>query len=100
MGSDHAGFDLKAEIAEWLAGAGHEPVDCGPPSLDEADDYPPYVMRAADATVANPGSLGVVIGGAGHRGQNAADQVRGRRAALAGGAGTAPPAPAPHQAHP
>jgi len=83
IGSDHAGFELKAAIAEWLAGAGYEPVDCGPPSLDEADDYPPYVMRAADAAVGDPGSLGVVIGGSGNGEQIAANKIRGVRAALA-----------------
>ena len=83
IGSDHAGFELKAAIAEWLAGAGYEPVDCGPPSLDEADDYPPYVMRAADAAVGDPGSLGVVIGGSGNGEQIAANKVTGVRAALA-----------------
>jgi ribose 5-phosphate isomerase B len=83
IGSDHAGFELKAAIAEWLAGAGHEPVDCGPPGLDEADDYPPYVMRAADAVVGDPGSLGVVIGGSGNGEQIAANKIRGVRAALA-----------------
>jgi ribose 5-phosphate isomerase B len=83
IGSDHAGFELKAAIVEWLAGAGHEPVDCGPPSLDEADDYPPYVMRAADATVSDPGSLGVVVGGSGNGEQIAANKIRGVRAALA-----------------
>ena len=38
IGSDHAGFALKAAIIEFLAGAGHEPVDCGPPVLNEGDD--------------------------------------------------------------
>ena len=47
LGSDHAGFELKARLVEWLTSAGHEPVDCGPGKLDDQDDYPPYVMRAA-----------------------------------------------------
>jgi ribose 5-phosphate isomerase B len=83
IGSDHAGFELKARIVEWLASAGHEPVDCGPPKLDEADDYPPYVMRAAAGTVGDPGSLGIVIGGSGNGEQIAANKIRGVRAALA-----------------
>ena len=33
LGSDHAGFELKTRLIEWLASAGHEPVDCGPASL-------------------------------------------------------------------
>ena len=83
LGSDHAGYELKARLVEWLTSAGHEPVDCGPAVLDDQDDYPPYVMRAASAAVADPGSLGIVIGGSGNGEQIAANKVRGVRAALA-----------------
>jgi ribose 5-phosphate isomerase B len=83
IGSDHAGFELKGRIIEWLASAGHEPVDCGPPKLDNSDDYPPYVMRAAAGAVGDPGSLGIVIGGSGNGEQIAANKIRGVRAALA-----------------
>ena len=68
---------------EWLTSAGHEPVDCGPGKLDDQDDYPPYVMRAASGAVADPGSLGIVIGGSGNGEQIAANKIRGVRAALA-----------------
>ena len=83
LGSDHAGFELKAKLVEWLSQAGHDPVNCGPSSYDAADDYPVYVMRAATATIANPGSLGIVIGGSGNGEQMASNKVRGIRAALA-----------------
>jgi ribose 5-phosphate isomerase B len=83
LGSDHAGFELKARLVEWLTKAGHEPVDCGPSSYDPADDYPVYVMRAATAAVGDPGSLGIVIGGSGNGEQIASNKVRGVRAALA-----------------
>ena len=66
-----------------LTKAGHEPVDCGPASYDPDDDYPVYVMRAATATVADPGSLGIVIGGSGNGEQIAANKIPGIRAALA-----------------
>jgi ribose 5-phosphate isomerase B len=39
LGSDHPGYELKTRLTEWLAGAGHEPVDCGPGSCIPAD-YP------------------------------------------------------------
>ena len=55
LGSDHAGFELKTCLIEWLAGAGHEPVDCGPETYVEDDDYPPYVMRAAHGGHQRPG---------------------------------------------
>jgi ribose 5-phosphate isomerase B len=83
LGSDHAGFELKARIIEWLTSAGHEPVDCGPTSYVPDDDYPVYVMRAAAGVAGEPGSLGVVIGGSGNGEQIASNKIPGIRAALA-----------------
>jgi ribose 5-phosphate isomerase B len=83
LGSDHAGFELKARIIEWLASAGHEPVDCGPTSYVPGDDYPAYVMRAAQGVVGDAGSLGIVIGGSGNGEQIAANKIPGIRAAVA-----------------
>jgi len=89
LGSDHAGFELKARLVQWLTQAGHEPVDCGPSSYKPDDDYPVYVMRAASSAVADPGSLGIVIGGSGNGEQIASNKVPGVRAALAWTAETA-----------
>ena len=89
LGSDHAGFELKATLVSWLEEAGHEPVDCGPGRYDPQDDYPAYVMRAAQGVVDDPGSLGIVIGGSGNGEQIAANKVPGLRAALAWTASTA-----------
>jgi ribose 5-phosphate isomerase B len=83
LGSDHAGFELKAAIIAWLGEAGHEAVDCGPASYDPQDDYPVYVMRAAQGAIRDPGSLGIVIGGSGNGEQIASNKVPGVRAALA-----------------
>ena len=82
LGSDHAGFELKAAIAARLEELGHEPVDHGPNTFDPEDDYPPHVMAAAAAVVADEGSLGVVIGGSGNGEAIAANKVAGVRAAL------------------
>jgi ribose 5-phosphate isomerase B len=83
LGSDHAGFELKTRLIEWLAGAGHEPVDCGPETYTQDDDYPPYVMRAAHGVINDPGSLGIVIGGSGNGEQIASNKIPGIRAAVA-----------------
>ena len=45
LGSDHAGFELKAHLVAHLVSLGHEPVDAGPPTYDPADDYPPVLRR-------------------------------------------------------
>lgn len=83
LGSDHAGFELKAHLVSWLAENGHEPVDCGPATYEPDDDYPPFVIAAALRVAADRGSLGVVIGGSGNGEQIAANKVHGIRAALA-----------------
>ena len=82
LGSDHAGFELKAELARWLIDHGHEPVDCGPTAYDADDDYPPFVIAAAERAVADAGTLAVVLGGSGNGEQIAANKVTGARAAL------------------
>lgn len=83
IAADHAGYDLKTHLIAWLSSNGHEPVDHGAHSFDELDDYPPFCIAAAAATVAEPGSLGIVVGGSGNGEQMAANKVRGARAALA-----------------
>ena len=83
LGSDHAGYELKTRLIEWLSGAGHEPVDCGPPAYNPDDDYPVYVMRAAQGVADDAGSLGIVIGGSGNGEQIASNKVPGIRAAVA-----------------
>ena len=83
IGSDHAGFELKAHLTGWLRDERYEVVDHGPVDYDPVDDYPPYVLRAAAAAVNDPGSLAVVIGGSGNGEAIAANKVRGVRAALA-----------------
>jgi ribose 5-phosphate isomerase B len=83
VGSDHAGLELKSVLVSWLTSAGHQVTDCGPGSYHEDDDYPPYVMRAAAAAAADPGSIGIVIGGSGNGEQIAANKIGGIRAALA-----------------
>ena len=83
LGCDHAGFELKEALKERLSSLGHEPVDHGPAAYDALDDYPPFCFAAAEATVADPGSLGVVIGGSGNGEQIAANKVKGARCALA-----------------
>jgi ribose 5-phosphate isomerase B len=83
IASDHAGFELKNYLAEALTQDGHEVVDHGPETYDAEDDYPVFCIPAAEAVVADPGSLCVVIGGSGNGEQIAANKVDGARAALA-----------------
>jgi ribose 5-phosphate isomerase B len=83
LGSDHAGFELKAHLVAHLTSLGHEAIDVGPATYDAQDDYPPFCVEAARRTLADPGSLGVVLGGSGNGEQIAANKVPGIRCALA-----------------
>lgn len=83
IGSDHAGLELKDALIKSLESKGHIVVDHGPYEYDALDDYPDFCIPAAVATVADPGSLGIVLGGSGNGEQIAANKVKGVRAALA-----------------
>ena len=83
IASDHAGFDLKSHLVEHLSAAGLEVVDHGAHTYDALDDYPSFCFLAGEAVVADPGSLGIVIGGSGNGEQIAANKVAGVRAGLA-----------------
>jgi len=83
LGADHAGYELKQAIIEHLTQTGHDPVDCGAFVYDAEDDYPAFCIAAAVRTVADPGSLGIVLGGSGNGEQIAANKVPGARCALA-----------------
>ncbi|MDN5920427.1 MAG: ribose-5-phosphate isomerase [Pseudonocardia sp.] len=83
LGSDHAGFELKAKLIEHLSGQGIGAVDVGAPTFDPLDDYPAWCIETARRVVEDPAGLGIVIGGSGNGEQIAANKVPGARAALA-----------------
>ncbi len=83
LAADHAAYELKEHLAEHLRAGGHDVVDHGAHEYDPQDDYPAFCISAGEAVVAEPGSLGIVLGGSGNGEQIAANKVPGVRAALA-----------------
>ena len=83
LAADHAGYELKVHLVNHLAKQGYDAVDVGPAGFDPDDDYPAFCLHAGHRVAADPGSLGVVIGGSGNGEQIAANKVPGVRAALA-----------------
>jgi len=81
IGSDHAGFRLKAVVAKHLVGAGHQVDDLGTDS-EAPVDYPPFCAAVGRAVVDGDADVGIVIGGSGQGEQIAANKVHGVRAAL------------------
>jgi ribose 5-phosphate isomerase B len=82
LGSDHAGFPLKASVASVVQAAGHAVLDQGAPSLQPDDDYPVYSERVAKAVQSGKADRGIILCGSGVGASVAANKVRGIRAAL------------------
>lgn len=80
VGSDHAGFHLKEELAEHLRGAGHEVVDCGTHS-DERVDYPDFGAAVGRAVRDGSADGGLCVCGSGIGIAMAANKIAGIRAA-------------------
>ena len=81
LGADHAGFDLKVDVAGHLVRQGHEVIDLGTDSLQPVD-YPPLCAAVGRAVVGRQADVGIVLGGSGQGEQIAANKVHGVRAAL------------------
>ena len=82
VGSDHAGFELKGKLIEFLKGLGHEVEDKGPSSFNKDDDYPDFVKQVAEAVAQDPNAKGIVIGKSGQGEAMCANRVKGARAAV------------------
>lgn len=82
IASDHAGFDLKRELKDYLGSLDFEVHDMGNLKLEENDDYPDFVAKAGEMVAKNPGSFGIVIGGSGEGEAMTANKIDGVRAAV------------------
>jgi RpiB/LacA/LacB family sugar-phosphate isomerase len=81
VGSDHAGFELKQEVAAQLKKGGYEVVDVGTDST-AAVDYPDYAEKVALAVKEGRAERAVLICGSGVGACVAANKVPGIRAAI------------------
>lgn len=86
IATDHAGLEFKNTLAAHLQQQGHEVIDHGAYEYNPDDDYPTFIISAAEAVAKEQGeggeTLGVVFGGSGNGEQIAANKVKGIRAAL------------------
>lgn len=65
LGCDHAGFEYKEAIKEFLQSDGYETKDFGTFS-DESVDYPDFIRPAAEAVAEGLCDFGIVLGGSGN----------------------------------
>ena len=52
--SDHAGFEMKNALVEFVKELGFEVKDCGAYEFNENDDYPEFIKKAAEEVSKNP----------------------------------------------
>ncbi len=65
LAADHAGFQLKEKIKEFLTKEGYKVEDCGAYEMNPEDDYPDFISIAAKAVSSDPESSGIILGGSG-----------------------------------
>ncbi len=82
MATDHAGFELKNNIRDYLIEKSHDVTDHGAHEYDALDDYPDFIFPCADAVAADPESRGIILGGSGQGEAMAANRIKGVRAAV------------------
>lgn len=81
IGSDHGGFEMKQQLARFLAELGYRYRDFGTFSSDPVD-YPDYAHAVARAVADGGCDLGILLDGAGIGSCMTANKVPGVRAAM------------------
>jgi len=81
LGSDHAGFDLKQDLAHFVRDLGHEILDVGTHSKDPVD-YPDFSEAVSLAVIEGRADRGILICGSGVGASVAANKIPGIRAGL------------------
>jgi ribose 5-phosphate isomerase B len=81
IGSDHAGFQYKDQIREFLESLGHSVTDFGTHS-EEPVDYPLFIRPVAEAVARREFDRGIVLGGSGNGEAIVANRIKGIRCAV------------------
>ena len=82
IAADHAGFNLKSYLKKQLLADGYDIEDCGAFDFDPLDDYPDFIIPAAEKVANQSNSRGIIIGGSGQGEAMAANRIQGVRAAV------------------
>ncbi len=83
IGADHAGFEYKAKLIDYLVSKGHEVINVGTDTADSVD-YPVYADKVCECVTQKLCDTGILICGTGIGMSMAANRHRGIRAAVCG----------------
>ncbi len=81
IGADHAGYDLKEMIKEYVSELGNEVVDVGTYSCERVD-YPDFAWAVGEAIIKGKSERGILICGSGVGASVAANKIPGIRASV------------------
>lgn len=83
LGTDHAGFELKERVEQYLMDKGYDVVDKGAFSQNPEDDFVDFVAPVAEEVSRNPATLkGIILGGSGQGEAIVANRFKNVRAAV------------------
>ena len=82
IGADHAGYDMKQHLIEFVRKLGHEVHDVGTFEPGKPDDYPDYAVLVAQDIRSGAAERGVLVCGSGVGVSVAANKFKGIRAAM------------------
>ncbi|MBU0528434.1 RpiB/LacA/LacB family sugar-phosphate isomerase [bacterium] len=79
LAADHAGFDLKNHVKDYLTKSEYQVEDFGAYEYDSTDDYPDFIIPAARVVGSSKNTFGIIFGGSGQGEAMAANRVKGVR---------------------
>jgi len=83
LATDHAGFDHKEAVRVWLLAEGYHVTDHGAHKLDNEDDFPDFIVKAAHAVARNKEQdRAIIFGGSGQGEAMLANRFPGVRATV------------------
>jgi ribose 5-phosphate isomerase B len=82
VGADHAGYEMKAKLVEYIRSLGHTVNDVGTFDPSKPDDYPDYAVLVAQDLLSGAADRGVLVCGSGVGVSVAANKFPGIRAGL------------------
>lgn len=82
LATDHTGVDQLRQLQSLLAADGHTTVWYGPAAFNADDDYPDFIISAAQAVAQGECDRAIIMGGSGQGEAMAANRVPGVRCAV------------------
>lgn len=82
LAADHAGFELKEKVKEFLGKEGYQIEDHGAYEYDKNDDYPDFISQAAEAISKDLDERAIIFGSSGQGEAVVANKFKNVRAVV------------------